>query len=112
MELKTYERLILLNALPREGDITTLKIIRKLREDLSFSEAEHKALNITDKNPQTGDVDGLVYWNHEADIPKDVQIGEKAMDIIKNTFEMLNKQKKLREEHLDIYERFIGGNNG
>ena len=36
MELSVYDRLILLNILPKEGDFTTLKIVRKLREDLTI----------------------------------------------------------------------------
>jgi len=36
------ERFILLNNLPKEGDLVTFKILRKLRETLSPSEAEIK----------------------------------------------------------------------
>ena len=36
------ERFMLLNNLPREGDLVTFKILRKLRETLSPSEAEIK----------------------------------------------------------------------
>lgn len=44
MELKTFDRLILLNILPKEGDVISLRVIRKLRDDLGFTEAEIKAL--------------------------------------------------------------------
>ena len=44
MELTYVERLKLLQALPPEGDLLTLKIVRKLRETLSFSEEDLKAL--------------------------------------------------------------------
>ena len=36
LKLSVYERLVLLNILPKEGNFITLKIIRQLREDLSF----------------------------------------------------------------------------
>lgn len=97
-----FERIILLNVLPREGDFTTLKIIRKLREDLSFSEEEHKALQFKQE-------DGKVLWVAEADIAKPVEIGEKAKEIIRNRFKELSEQKKLKEEHLPLYERFVEG---
>ena len=42
-KLTMAERFILLNNLPREGDLVTFKILRKLRETLSPSEEEIKA---------------------------------------------------------------------
>ena len=47
MELNIMERLKLLEALPPQGDLLTLKILRKLREALSFSEEELKTFGAT-----------------------------------------------------------------
>jgi len=41
-KLTMGERFVLLNNLPKEGDLVTFKILRKLRETLSPSEAEIK----------------------------------------------------------------------
>lgn len=100
MILSVKERLILLSTLPAQGDITALKIIRKLREDLSFSEDEHKKLKFIQEQ------DG-VRWDDKEEMPKDIQIGEKAMDIIVDSLKKLNAQKKLSMDHLDVYERFV-----
>jgi hypothetical protein len=100
MELKVYDRLILLNILPKEGDFTTLKIVRKLREDLSFSESEHAALQFK----QDG---GNVQWKQGGDIPKDIPIGEKASDIIAEVLKKLDKEKKLQDQHYTLYELFV-----
>jgi hypothetical protein len=100
LKLNTFDRLVLLNILPREGDITILKIVRKLRENLSFSEAEHKALQFKQE-------DGQIKWRTEADSPKDVFLGEKATDIIVETLKSLSAQKKLLEEHLPLYEKAV-----
>lgn len=100
MELGVFNRLILLNLLPKEGDFTTLKIIRKLREDLSFSEAEHKDLQFKNEN-------GAVQWQQAADIPKDIPIGEKATDIIVDVLKKLDKEKKLQDQHYQLYELFV-----
>jgi len=45
MKLTILERTQLLQALPPQGDILTLKILRKLRETLSFSEEELKTFD-------------------------------------------------------------------
>jgi hypothetical protein len=102
MLLSVFDRLILLNIMPKEGDITTLKIIRKLKDDLSFSEEEHTALQFKNE-------DGQIMWKEDADIQKEIEIGEKATDIIAEALKALNKAKKLTEAHISIYERFTGG---
>jgi len=100
MELNVRERLMLVSVLPKEGDITTLKIIRKLREDLSFSEEEHKVLNFKHQNNMT-------IWDDAVDVKKEIEIGEKATDVITEALETLSKNKKLHEDHLPLWEMFI-----
>jgi hypothetical protein len=102
MKLGTFERLVLLNILPSEGDFTTLKIVRKLRESLSFSEAEHKALQFKQEGEQ-------IKWLTTGETEKEVIIGEKATDIIIETLKRLDKEKKLKNEHYGLYEKFVGG---
>jgi len=75
--------------------------MRQLREDLSFTEEEHKKL----KFRQEG---GHVFWKTEAAKDKDITIGEKANDIIVNALKKLNDQKRLKDEHFTLYEKFIG----
>ncbi len=101
MKLNTFERLILLNILPHEGDFTTLKIIRKLRETLSFSEEEHKRLQFQQEG-------GQVKWKIEGDVVKDINLGEKATDIIVEALKKLDKEKKLKDEHYSVYTLFVG----
>lgn len=102
MELTVFERIILLNLLPKEGDFLTLKIVRKMREDLSFSEAEHKDLRFdqTENN---------IKWNQAADKPKVIDFGEKATDIIVGILKKLDETKKLTEQQFSLFEKFVMG---
>ena len=100
MELTVFERLILLEILPSEGDFLTLKIVRKMREDLSFSEEEHKNLQFVQE-------ENLVRWNKAAEENKPITFGEKAISIIKAALNKLNNDKKLTEQHFTLYEKFI-----
>jgi len=100
MVLNTLERLMLLGVLPKEGDFTTLKIVRELRESLSFNEEEYKRLEF-----ETLEVG--VRWNPKGDIPREIKIGEKATDLIVEALKKLNKDKKLTEEHFSLYEKFV-----
>jgi len=99
-ELSVLERLVLLGILPKEGDFTTLKLVRKLRENLSFDEGEHEKLKFV----QDGD---QVRWNETALEPKHVAIGEKMRDVIIGALKKLDDEKKLREEHFSLYEKFV-----
>jgi len=100
MNLSVLERLVILKALPVEGNYATLKILTNLRMSLSFTEEEMKAWEIV-TNPETGQVT----WqnNGEADIP----IGEKATDIIVDAFKKLDGSNKLPVGSMSAYEKFI-----
>ena len=102
MELQIGERLVLISVLPQEGDFTTLKIVRELRESLSFTEEEHKTYEFKQEG-------NFVIWNKEKDVAKEVKIGEKANDVIVEALKKLNEEKKLRDEHFNLYEKFVGG---
>jgi len=109
MKLNTFERLILLAILPREGNFITLKIIRQLREALSFTEEEVKVLKfVQDAEKQ------MTTWNLDADKPKEINMGEKATDLIVEALKKLDKGMKLTDQHFELYEKFVeqGGTNG
>ena len=99
-ELTVLERLVLLSILPKEGNFVTLKLVRKLRENLSFDEAEIKELNFA----QDGD---QVKWNEKANITKRVNIGEMMNVLIYEALKKLDDEKKLREDHFSLYEKFV-----
>lgn len=101
MKLDVRERLVLLSVLPQEGNFITLKVLRKLKEVLSFSEEEIKQYNFVQNEDK-------VTWDDKAEQSKEIEIGEKAIDIIKEALKKLDEQKKLRDEHFSIYEKFMG----
>jgi len=100
MNLQIGERLVLLDNLPREGDYTTLKIIRELRESLSFTEEEHEAYKFRQE-------DSNIFWENDKGETKSITIGRKAIDIIKDILKGLNDKKKLKDEHFSLYEKFV-----
>jgi len=100
MELTVKERLVLMNMLPKEANFTTLKIMRKLREELSFDEEEHKALQFRTEGQQ-------LMWNQAVDFRKDVQIGDFAKELIVKDLKKLDKDNKLTEDHFSLFEKFV-----
>ena len=102
MLLTVRERLILQSVLPQEGDFLTLRVLRKLQEDLSFTEEELAKYKFVQS-------EGMVTWDDKVEQGKEIEIGRKANDIIVLALSKLNEQKKLRMEHFDLYKRFVGG---
>lgn len=102
MQLRAKSRLFLLNIVPGVGDYTTLGIIQKLKEDLSFTEEEHKALKFTTK-------DNMTSWDEKADTPVDILVGEKATDVIKDALRDLDSKKKLLVDFMPLYAHFVLG---
>jgi hypothetical protein len=107
MKLSVLERIQLLNNLPKEGNIITMKIVRNLRNDLSFSEeelAEIKMVSIPDPNDPSRQ---NISWENE--VEKDVTIGEVGRKVIIDTFKSLDEGKKITAELLALFERFSEG---
>ena len=100
MKLSPLERLNILSILPNEGNYLTLKIVRKLREALSFDEQEHKILKFVQE-------EGVIKWDTQNDFEKDITIGEKATDLIVEALKKIDEKQKLTEQLYSIYEKFV-----
>jgi hemerythrin superfamily protein len=101
MEFTIFERLLLLRALPAEGNIITLRIVRDLRNNLSLTEEE-----IKDQEVKQDETTQLIKWKNP-DYKKEIVIGEKAMDIIAESLTKLNRENKLTMEYLPLYEKIV-----
>ena len=101
-KISVGERMTLLGVLPKEGNFATLKVVRKLQEELSFSEEEFKKYGIVQEKDQ-------IRWNPDVDSKeqKDVQIGEKAADIIRDALVELDSTNKLNQQLITLYEKFV-----
>ena len=101
MKLNVLERLIVLNLLPAEGSFANLKILRVVKEELSFDEKEHKALGFN----QDGE---HLTWRQDANVPdKDVKFGEIATQMVVKKLEEMDKKEELKNEHFSVYEKFM-----
>ena len=103
MKLSVSERIVLLNILPKEGDITTLRIVRELRDALSFSEEEHGALQFKELEG------GGTEWNPDGVSDRPVEIGPRAFTLISEALEKLNKNQKLVEDYVSVWDKFCEG---
>ena len=98
MKLAIGERLMLLNLLPPEGDLTSIKIVRKLRESLSFNEDELEEYNIKVLDG------GRISWDSQEE--KDIEVRAKARSLILKALHDLDEKGKVTEQHLSLFEKF------
>ena len=128
MKLSVAERFKLLELLPPQGDFTTLKLLRKFRESLSFSEKERAELQfrngykcptcdnevVTPVPVKCGNCDqymqptGQVVWKPEGEPNKDVFIGDTIKGIIASALKQMDDAKVLTELHYRLYEELVG----
>jgi hypothetical protein len=90
-----------LGILPETGNLLTLKIVRELRDELSFSEKEHKDLNFRTEGDMT-------IWSGKVK-PKTIKFGDQAKEIVAKRLKELNEKDELMMPDLDLWEKFIGG---
>lgn len=100
MLLTVKERLLAVQVLPKEGDIFTQRIVRDLRAKLGLSEEDWKTYDIKNEG-------GRVVWNPDKDLGIEYAFGEKATALIVDALKDLNKQKKITEDYLSLYDKFI-----
>jgi len=106
-KLSLKDRIALLNILPREGNIVTLRIIRDLQRALSFSEAEISDYAITVAQIGTSS-NFKTMWNANGKkAVKSVKIGANAESILVERLRDLNEKKLLPLGLLELYERFV-----
>jgi hypothetical protein len=100
MKLSVAERLALLNVLPREGNIGTLRIVRDLQKELEFTEQDQGRLQMNFSE------DGkTVEWKAQFDVGKDIEVGPRALEIIRKGFESISEQGVMPMNYLPIYDR-------
>lgn len=104
VRLSVLNRLSLLGLLVKEGDLTTLKILRELREELTFTSEEHVTI---DFRPQP---DGKLIWNDENDPYIEVEftgIREVILEKVKTQLREWEKKGALKLDYLSLYEVLI-----
>jgi hypothetical protein len=109
VQLTVIERFRLLGILPTQGDFATLKIVRKLRETLSLSEEENERFGM-----QRIEVDGQPAFKWDDKVPQEAEIEISAMgrNIIVSKLAELSSSKKLTEDLLTVYEKFVEADGG
>ena len=100
MKLNVIERLLIPGLLPEKGTFANVKLLRVARENLSFTDAENKALEFKPNGDK-------VTWNDGAVGDCEIAIGEVVTQMIVKKLNELEKAEDLPDNHISVYEKFI-----
>ena len=100
--LTLMERLRLMDILPAEGNVVTLRMIRTLKAKLGPSAKEAKDFGII-----VGPEPGKVQWGQKGNQPVNIVFEDAELGMIKDQLRIANDQGTLKEDMLGIYEKFM-----
>ncbi len=105
MELLIGERIMLGVLLaPLAADVVTLRLVRRLQEELSFSDEETEEMDFQNE-------EGRIKWNPDVPQTKEFDFSKAILRIIVSQFEALSADKKLTFQQLDLYDKFCPEEN-
>jgi hypothetical protein len=103
--LSISERIVLASsALPPESDFVTLKLVRKIKDQIGFSDEELREFEISSDQTEGGIT--RFKWNTSKERSIEFEFGQKSVEVIKQSLDTLANKKKANEQHLDLWEKF------
>lgn len=100
MQLKFLDRFLLLNLLPKQGTFEDLIVTKDIKSKIEVTQEELKKLNVKSQE------NGNITWDSSKDEPKEIEFTDKEQEIITKELKALSEQKKLTENHLNLYQLF------
>jgi len=101
LELSIIERIVLMGILPKEGNFKTMRQLRVLREEIGFSDEETARIKLREEN-------GLVRWDPKETADKMVEMGLNMREALNGILVKLDKEGKLLENMVTLYEKIVG----
>jgi hypothetical protein len=99
MQLTVLDRFLLMGALPATGDFATIKIVRLLREKVSFRESEHDDYKIITN------ADGTVSWDTNQEKFVEMDFTPMETKLVVEAMKKLDEEKKLTVQHVPLWEK-------
>ena len=104
MKLTILDRILMMNILPAESDFVTLKMVKELKDKLSFTDKEIKNYEIKTTNNKQGK--GQITWTAKAlETTEDIKIVHSERELIIEQLEKLDKDKKANLHHVELYDK-------
>jgi len=103
MDFTIAERLHLYDMLPKEGNITMVRVISEAQAVLGLSSDELERWSVENE-------EGTVRWNGELDTTTDIELTTTARSIFAKELKRLDGEGKLSLIHLSLWDKFVSPN--
>jgi hypothetical protein len=100
MKLSVAERIVLNNILPQESDYATLVACKDLREKVVLTQEEIVEYKVEAQG-------GNIVWDSEKAEEKEFEITDLEKKVVSDTLKELDKNKKLNQTTVTLYDKFI-----
>jgi len=104
LKLNVLERITVLNLLPKQENYLTFRMVTELKKELSFTEVEIKKFGVV-FTP-----DGRVSWKDGKTI-KNIDVPDTISAMLVEKLKSLEKDKKIDEENVSLYEKLVLNKN-
>jgi len=94
-------RLLIINLLPKEGNILQLRMIRNLVERVGLSAEDITEFGVRQEGQQ-------IVWNPKGAIAKEFEFRDAEVKIIADALKALDSQSKLTADMIPLYDAFVG----
>ncbi len=101
MVLSVLERFMVLNCLPKEGNIVLLRLRQGLIDKVGLSSEEILALEVH-QTPE-----GKVTWRNDLPQEVEIEITPAEAGVIKDALRQLDRSGKLIPDQLSIWKKFV-----
>lgn len=102
-ELTMKERLLILDILPRESNVLTMRIKQNLVSKIGPVDEEFKEYGLKQNGP-------TITWDpKKSKITKKFDLKEKELDMIKESLTRCDATGKIHDDLLPLYDRFVVG---
>ena len=101
-KLNLNERMQIVALLPSESSFSTIKIVKELKENLLLQKEEHEEYEFKVENNRES-------INNEKvnTLYKEFNVHEIVFGLIKSKLKTLEKEKKINEKLISVYEKFV-----
>lgn len=101
-ELSLLDKLIFPSILKKEGSFEDMIIVKDIKKKINITQDEVKEYNLQSLN--TG---GIIFNEKGSEAKFEIEFTELETKMIKEGLKKLEEDKKLTEDHLDLYKKFI-----
>ena len=108
MKLTMRERLLILNILPEQGGVATIRIAHELRQSLAPNEEEWEKFDFR----QGEDDPGMLFWRQDIPQETEVEIGKKALKLIKEALEKVDENEGVTIDLIPLFDKFVIDEDG